>query len=253
MPLSEAPVTMASNCSPILDSRRSAAADFSTCRSTLFAASSSCGAMGRQSIQFVLAVGQRLPVEGGFQQALGDQIGVAAIGSGGVGVVLDRKAKVPRRALARKLGDVFARPQELDHGEGQVGEPKRIGGFLLRQELLQRLRIRIDRQRELVFRGDLDDPFPSFRGADHAADRRESLRSEEPSGHTVRRDHEILDDVLGPVLLLRLRSRIVSPSKTGRASMVSRLSAPWSVPEVLHVLRDPVLQAQVLGQPARRR
>src|SRR4030042_5568924 len=40
VPFSEAPVTIESNCSPILDSSRSAAADFSTWRSTLVAASS---------------------------------------------------------------------------------------------------------------------------------------------------------------------------------------------------------------------
>ena len=40
VPLEEAPVTILSNCSPILDSRRSAAADFPTCRSTFLAASS---------------------------------------------------------------------------------------------------------------------------------------------------------------------------------------------------------------------
>src|SRR5206468_5291695 len=41
VPLSEAPVTMPSNRSPILDSSSMAAADFPTCRSTFFAASSS--------------------------------------------------------------------------------------------------------------------------------------------------------------------------------------------------------------------
>ena len=40
VPLSEAPVTMPSNCSPILPERSSAAADFRTRRSTFVAASS---------------------------------------------------------------------------------------------------------------------------------------------------------------------------------------------------------------------
>jgi hypothetical protein len=41
VPLSDAPVTMASNCSPIPDSSGIAAVDFSTCRLTFSAASSS--------------------------------------------------------------------------------------------------------------------------------------------------------------------------------------------------------------------
>jgi len=49
VPLSEAPVTMASNRAPIREVRSSAAADFPTCRST-FAALSSCSVQWRASV-----------------------------------------------------------------------------------------------------------------------------------------------------------------------------------------------------------
>ena len=66
-------------------------------------------AMRRQNIQFILAIGHRLAFHGGLQQALRDQIGIAAIRGGGMGIVLDRETKVPWGSVAWKLCNVFTR------------------------------------------------------------------------------------------------------------------------------------------------
>ena len=57
VPLSDAPVTMASNRSPILGSSSIAAADFPTCRSTFFAASSSSVQCFANASKFIVGVG----------------------------------------------------------------------------------------------------------------------------------------------------------------------------------------------------
>ena len=54
------------------------------------------GAMSRQNIQLIFAIRRRLPFQGRFQQTLGKQVGIAAIRSCRVGIVLDCQTKVTR-------------------------------------------------------------------------------------------------------------------------------------------------------------
>ena len=81
----------------------------STCRSTFFAASSSSVQCLASAASSSFVVGRRLPRHGRLQQPLGDQVGVAAVRGGGVGIVLDRQTEVPGDAASRQLDDVFAR------------------------------------------------------------------------------------------------------------------------------------------------
>ena len=59
-----------------------------------------CGEMFGQDVQFSIAIGRRSARDGGLQQALRDQIGIAAIWGGGMGIVLDREPKVPWSCVA---------------------------------------------------------------------------------------------------------------------------------------------------------
>src|ERR1022692_4093279 len=99
VPLSDAPVTMASNCSPILDSSSIAAADFVTCRSTFF------GAVFCERFQFIVLVWHGTSRHCCLQQSLCNHIGVSAVRGGGVSVILDRKTEVPGDTASRKFDD----------------------------------------------------------------------------------------------------------------------------------------------------
>jgi len=72
-----------------------------------------------------------------FQQPLRDQIGGNGGRGRGVRVVLDRETEVPGDTAARKLDDVFARTEELDDAEGEIGEANRIGGLRRHEKLVQ--------------------------------------------------------------------------------------------------------------------
>ena len=61
------------------------------------------GAVFRQGLQLILAIGTGIAPEGGLQQALGDQIGIAAIRGGGMGIIPDREAKVSRGRVCRAV------------------------------------------------------------------------------------------------------------------------------------------------------
>src|SRR5664280_2684192 len=56
------------------------------------------------------------------------------------------------------------------------------------------------RKLEPTFLSKFDNSFPSFRGADYTADRRDFFRREIPGGHSVCSYHEILNNVLCAVL-----------------------------------------------------
>jgi hypothetical protein len=63
---------------------------------------------------------------------------VATIRGGGVGVVLDREAKVPRGCHTGLFRDVLPRAQEFDDGQGQVGKTFRVGLAFLDEERIER-------------------------------------------------------------------------------------------------------------------
>ena len=72
--------------------------------------------------EFVVGVGRWAVGEGGQQDALGDEIGKAAVGGGGMGVIEGGKAEVAGLLVFCAMGaagceDVLAGAHELDDGE----------------------------------------------------------------------------------------------------------------------------------------
>ena len=59
--------------------------------------------------EFVIGIRTRSPGKHSLDQALGDDIWKAAIGSSGVSVILHRETEMPGRGFAWALEDVFAR------------------------------------------------------------------------------------------------------------------------------------------------
>ena len=74
--------------------------------------------MFRQRIQFILAIRHSAALQGGLQQTLGDQIGIAAIRRGRMGIVFDRETKVSGGRVAGEFCHVFTCAQEFDHRQG---------------------------------------------------------------------------------------------------------------------------------------
>ena len=112
-------------------------------------------ALLRQLVQLLHAVGGRYPSQGRLEQALGHQVGVPAVGGGGVSVILDRQPEMPRGCALRRLGQVLARAQELDHRQRKVRKAQGVLGLGGRQELLQRAGIGFSRQLVPVLGGQL--------------------------------------------------------------------------------------------------
>ena len=94
VPFMDAPVTIASNFSPTLDSNTIDAADFPTCRSTFFAASSSRYNVLRACPIHHLCRAKMFSHRC-FEQPLRNQIGKAAVQRHGVSIIFYRKSEVP--------------------------------------------------------------------------------------------------------------------------------------------------------------
>jgi len=69
-----------------------------------------------------------------FEQALGDDIGVAPVGGRRMRVLGHREPEVPHHALAREGRDVLTPAEQLDDGKREVGESERVQGAPLQQE-----------------------------------------------------------------------------------------------------------------------
>ena len=91
---------MASNGSPILPDRSSAAADFRTRRSTFRRVVLPLRAVLREFRKLRDGVGQRRSRHRRLQEPLRDEIGEAPVRRGGVGVVLHRQPEVSGRLAA---------------------------------------------------------------------------------------------------------------------------------------------------------
>src|SRR5436190_8665276 len=85
------------------------------------------GAVPGQLAELGERVGRRRAGERRLDQALRDDVRIAAVGRRRVGVVAHREAEVPGGLLARQVDGVFARAHELDHGGWKVGEAQRVG------------------------------------------------------------------------------------------------------------------------------
>jgi hypothetical protein len=104
---------------------------------------------------------------------------------------------------AGELHRVLTRAQQLHDGERHVGEPRRVGLAPPREELLQRGGARLRGQPLTEDGRQRDDAVPPLGGAQDPPHRGEAVAFEDLRGRDVRRDHEVLDELFGRVLLVR--------------------------------------------------
>ena len=86
----------------------------------------------RSSVSSSSVYGGGQVARGRFQQALRDQIGVAAVRRGRVRVVVDGEAEVTLLGIVRALEHVLAGAEQLHDREREIRELGRIGGAALR-------------------------------------------------------------------------------------------------------------------------
>ena len=100
--------------------------------------------------------------------------------------------------------------------------------------------------------GERGDPVPVLGRPQNAPDRREGLVSEGPDGRGVGGDHEVFDELLGPVR--RLRPEIHEGIAVEERLRLGGLQAQCSVdmPEAPHRLGDPILDPQLVVEPRHR-
>ena len=120
------------------------------------------GAVLGEFRQFRDGVRQRRAGQRGFQEPLRDEIGKATVRRGGMRVVFHRQREVSGRFAAGKIERIFAAPDELDDGQGKIGELFRRGGAAARQKTFERDGIRRGGKRFLEFRREFDDARPAF-------------------------------------------------------------------------------------------
>jgi len=82
----------------------------------------------------------------------------------------------------------------------EIGKTERISGLRRFQEFLKGHCIRLPGQGSAPCRGKLDNPLPAVGAADHPPQRRKFFGLEVSCGDAVGGDHEILNNLLGPVL-----------------------------------------------------
>jgi hypothetical protein len=80
------------------------------------------GAVLGEFRQFRDGVGQRRAGQRGFQESLRDEIREATVWCGGMRVIFHRQREVSGRFAAGEIQRVFAAADELDDGQGKVGE-----------------------------------------------------------------------------------------------------------------------------------
>jgi hypothetical protein len=85
-----------------------------------------------------------------------------------VRVVAHREPEVFRSAYAGHSEGVFARAEELDHREREVGEEVRRGRAARVQEFVERPRIGLGGERRSHLDGERDDAVPPLRLTQHA-------------------------------------------------------------------------------------
>ena len=91
-------------------------------------------AVDRERLELVGPIRSRPARDRRFEQALGDDIGVAPVGRRRMRVLGHREPEVPDHALPRKGRDVLAPAEQLDDGKREVGETERVRGAPSQQE-----------------------------------------------------------------------------------------------------------------------
>ena len=102
-----------------------------------------------------------------------------------MGVVLHRQPEVPLHLPSRELQHVLAAAEELDHGQGEIGESVRIGPAARDQEGLERAGARLGREMLPQAGGQGGDPVPPLGQTQHPAQRRDPVLLEELRGGDI--------------------------------------------------------------------
>ena len=246
VPFGDAPVTTASKRSPSARGEQQGRRGLADLPLDLRRVVLLQGAVARQLRELLRRVGTRRPRERGLDEALRGEVRETAVRGGGVRVVLHREAEVPVRRPAGELHRVLARAQsfttESDTSANRAGSACRR------------------RTRNSWSAGALGSagsrsprPAASSTMRPHRSGERRTRRSEgkpgleELRGRDVGRDHEILDQVLGRVLLVRAQVRKEVADEDG--TRLRRLEGQRAavVAQLLHGERHARLQAELLG------
>ena len=97
--------------------------------------------------------------------------------------------------------------------------------------------------------GDLHDSIPSLGNAHHATDGGDISSGEVAHRHAVGGNHEVLDDLLGPVLFLHLQIADFVALKYRLGLNGLQAERALSMAKALHLLGGLILEQQILGQP----
>ena len=102
--------------------------------------------------------------------------------------------------VARAFENVLAGANELDHGQGKIGEVIGIGGLAAQQEIIQRFGIGLRGKFFPLLAAQLNDAIPALGRTHDAAQRRNLLQ--QTSDHAVGGNHEVFNQFGGTILLL---------------------------------------------------
>jgi hypothetical protein len=203
--------------------------------------------------QLLGVIGRGAAGQGGLQEAVGDEVGVAPVGGSRVGVVAHGEAEVARRLVSGEVDRVLARSQELDHRERHLRKALGVRRPAFLQESGEGAGVGLRRQPLAEAGGDLDDAPPALGGTDDTAQRGEALLLEEAGDDAVGGDHEVLDQLLGRVLavLAEVAHRVAVEDRP----RLDRLELQGAVleAELAQPLGGLALQARLLVRAGRRR
>lgn len=182
-------------------------------------------AMLGEGVELAPGVGWRCSRNGDLEQALCDEIGIAAIRGRGVGVVLDGKAEVSRDGIARHFRDVLTRPS-LTTESDRSGNRSGSAAFCF-----------VRKSSSALESGLPGSVLPCSRASSTMRSHRFGVRTTrridgkpfEERYRAVSPLAAIMKSSIKPLarLLSSARSSVsTSPSNTGRASMVCKLNAP---------------------------
>jgi len=150
-------------------------------------------------------------------------------------IILESKTKVPGCDVFRKLCDIFTLPKSLSLLEiGQGSESDSFAFSLVRN---------FSRLLNLV-RGSLkpcsaaisNNSFPFVFGCGQLGEWMEIFWTKDTGSHSVCRDHELFDDVHGPIFIFpfQIADRFALKYRSSLNSFQTK--RPMNVPEILHVL-----------------
>src|SRR6185369_6722484 len=120
-------------------------------------------AFAGERAELVLAVRHGLLPERGAYQTLRDQVRVAPVGRGRVGVLIDGETEVADDGLAGEARQVLATPEQFDDRQREIGKAQRVGRAPLEEKGVESRGIGLTRQRVAVFAGQRGDALPALR------------------------------------------------------------------------------------------